>query len=163
MIDKRTEQVEGIKRSSWRRRWEKTAKRKNCLLIQGSFLEVRLYRERRKRRREAATPDRTYSSPPFSPCAPFCTAPWVWLSGPGPHPRPQKWDLARPSLHRGNKTRPRGCWETALEVLRPLSDSSGDFSIVQESSRPVGPEIFFSHLSEITLTTTGSSIKSHAV
>lgn len=73
--------------------------------------KVRLYRERR--RREAATPDRTYSSPPFSPCAPFCTAPWVWLSGPGPHPRPQ-WDLARPSLHRGNKTRPRRCWGTAL-------------------------------------------------
>lgn len=160
MADKGTEQVEGIKRSSWRRRWKKTAKM-FCLLIQGSFLEVRLYRERS--RREAATPDRTYSSPPFSPCAPFCTAPWVWLSGPGPRPRPQKWDLARPSLHRGNKTRPRGCWETALEVLRPLSDSSGDFSIVQESSGPVGPEIFFSHLSEITLTITGSSINSHPV
>lgn len=64
--------------------------------------------------REAATPDRTYSSPPFSPCAPFCTAPWVWLSGPGPRPRPQKRDLARLSLHRGNKTRPRGCWRSAL-------------------------------------------------
>lgn len=73
---------------------------------------------KRGRGREAATPDRTYSSPPFSLCAPFCTAPWVWLSGPGPHPRPQKWDLARPCLHRGNKTRPRGCWGTALVEAR---------------------------------------------
>lgn len=67
--------------------------------------KVRLYRERK--RREAAAPHRTYSSPPFCPCAPFCTAPWVWLSSPGPHPMPQKWDLARPSLHRGNRTRPK--------------------------------------------------------
>lgn len=67
-----------------------------------------------RRGREAAMPDRTYSSPPFSPCAPFCTVPWVWLSGPGPRPRPQKLDLARPFLHRGDKTRPRGCWGTAL-------------------------------------------------
>lgn len=74
--------------------------------------KVRLYRERK--RREALVPHRTYSSPPFSPCAPFCTAPWVWLSRLGPHPRPQKWDLARPSLHRGNKTRPRGCWGNTL-------------------------------------------------
>lgn len=73
-------------------------------LVSGFLAElkkVRLYKERRGR--EAATPDRTYSSPPFSPCVPFCTAPWVWLSGPGPHPRPQKWDLARPSLYRGTK------------------------------------------------------------
>lgn len=35
--------------------------------------KVRLYRERK--RREAAAPRGTYSSPPFCPCAPFCTAP----------------------------------------------------------------------------------------
>lgn len=73
--------------------------------------KVRLYEERRGR--EAAMPNGTYSSPPFSPCAPFCTAPWVWLSGPGPRPRPQKSDLGRLFLHKRNKTRPRGCWGTA--------------------------------------------------
>lgn len=90
--------------------------------------KVRLYRERK--RREAAAPHRTYSSPPFCPCAPFCTAPWVWLSSPGPHPMPQKWDLARPSLHRGNRTRPRGCWGTAVvDALhyQPVSDHSQAF------------------------------------
>lgn len=28
-----------------------------------------------REKREAAKPDGTYSSPPFSPCVPFCTAP----------------------------------------------------------------------------------------
>lgn len=92
----------GHKKEQLRKEMRKNSE--DILFLSWVFLaelrKVRLYRE--TRRREAATPDRTYSSPPFSPCAPFCTAPWVWLSGPGPHPRPQ-WDLARPSLHRGEQ------------------------------------------------------------
>lgn len=101
--------------------------------------KVRLYRERK--RREAAAPHRTYSSPPFCPCAPFCTAPWVWLSSPGPHPMPQKWDLARPSLHRGNRTRPK----------RLLRNCPVWCSARPTSFRPQ-PDLFFNQLmSELRL------------
>lgn len=81
LIYKRTEQynkVETItKRSKWRR-WKRIQGRSLNFEVEAFFFLVelrkfRLYRERK--RREAAAPRRTYSSPPFCPCAPFCTAP----------------------------------------------------------------------------------------
>lgn len=114
-------------------------------LFLAELRKVRLNRERR--RREAATPSRTYSSPPFSPCAPFCTAPWVWLSGPGPHPRPQKWDLARPSLHRGEQNQterllrncpawgPRGPYEEESLTLIMINLVAVSLSQLQKSHR----------------------------